>query len=396
MHNSHYKLLVVDDEVGIRQSLVTYLEDSGFVVYEAADAITGFEVFKEHAPDLVITDLCMPKVNGLTLLQQIHELVPSVPVIVISGAGVMSDVVQALRLGAMDYLIKPIVDMEVLVHTVENSLERSQLLVDNQRYRVQLEEVNTQLKQHIAILEQDQKAGHCVQQSMLPVSPFYARDYISEYRLVPSLYLSGDCVDYAFIKQRYFAFYLADVSGHGSAPAFVAIWLKGLVAQLVRLKQMLVQFDSEAGALLELLEMVNDELIEMGINNHLTLVVGFLDTEIHQLYYIVAGHLPLPVLYYQGNAQFLEGSGKPIGLYEQADWEVYQTEVPDNTFSLLLFSDGVLELLEPQALEEKEHALLQLIEHTEGNIDCLMNQLGIADIEELPDDIAVLSIKKMC
>ena len=167
MQNSNYKLLVVDDEISLRQSLVTYLEDSGFVVYDAPDAIRGLRLFEETLPDLVITDLRMPNVDGLTLLKQIHDISPNIPVIVISGASVMGDVVEALRLGATDYLIKPVVDMEVLIHAIHKSLERNQLLVENHKYRLELEQANEQLKRHIRALEQDQKAGHFVQQLSL-------------------------------------------------------------------------------------------------------------------------------------------------------------------------------------------------------------------------------------
>lgn len=78
MDNSQYKLLVIDDELGVRQSLTAYLEDSGFTVYDAPDASTGLALFNELLPDLVITDLSMPDTNGLTLLQQIHDVLPKI------------------------------------------------------------------------------------------------------------------------------------------------------------------------------------------------------------------------------------------------------------------------------------------------------------------------------
>lgn len=395
MDNSHYKLLVIDDELGVRQSITAYLEDSGFQVYDAPDAVTGLALFEEHLPDLVITDLSMPEVNGLRLLQQIHDILPSSPVIVISGAGVMGDVVQALRLGATDYLIKPIVDMEVLVMAIHKSLERCQLLVDNERYRLASEKAHAELKRHIAALEQDQRAGHFVQQSMSPVSPFTAAQYICEHNIIPSLYLSGDCIDYAFIQQRYYAFYLADVSGHGSAPAFVTIWLRNLVAQLVRLKKMLVDFENESNALLILLSTINKQLIEMGINNHLTIIVGVIDTETNQLYYIVAGHLPLPIMLENDKASFLPGSGMPVGLFEHAQWEVSQMSLPETDFSLLLFSDGILELIEEKELIAKEELLLRVVEESQGHIDSIIESVDVQKIAELPDDVAVLSIRKV-
>lgn len=395
MDNTQYKLLVIDDELGVRQSLAAYLEDSGFHVFEAENAETGLALFKEHLPDLVITDLSMPETDGLALLQQIHDVLPSAPVIVISGAGVMGDVVQALRLGATDYFIKPIVDMEVLVLAIHKSFERCQLLVDNERYRLESEKANIELRRHVAALEQDQRAGHFVQHSMSPVSPFTAGQYICEHDLIPSLYLSGDCVDYAFIKQRYYAFYLADVSGHGSAPAFVTIWLRNVVAQLVRLKKMLVEFDSADSALLHLLSLINRQLIEMGINNHLTIIIGVLDTATDQLYYVVAGHLPLPVLLHNNKAKFLPGSGKPVGLFENAKWDVSHVQLPKGDYSLLLFSDGVLELIEDKELTVKEERLLNIVEIAQGHVDSIVDDVGVKEVEELPDDVAVLSIRKV-
>lgn len=395
MDNTQYKLLVIDDEPGVRQSLTAYLEDSGFQVYDAANATVGLALFKEHLPDLVITDLSMPETDGLVLLQQIHDVLPSAPVIVISGAGVMGDVVQALRLGATDYFIKPIVDMEVLVLAIYKSFERCQLIVDNERYRLESEKANIELRRHVAALEQDQRAGHFVQQSMSPVSPFTAGQYIFEHDLIPSLYLSGDCVDYAFIKQRYCAFYLADVSGHGSAPAFVTIWLRNVVAQVVRLKKMLVDFDTADSSLLNLLSLINKQLIEIGINNHLTIIIGVLDTETDQLYYIVAGHLPLPVLLHNNRAKFLPGSGKPVGLFENAQWEVSHVQLPKGDYSLLLFSDGVLELIEDKELTIKEERLLNIVEIAQGHVDSIVDDVGVKDVEELPDDVAVLSIRKV-
>ena len=113
MGNQSRKLLIIDDDTIVRQNIVAYLEDSGFQVFQASDGPSGLASFREHNPDLVLTDLRMPVIDGLQVLRSIHEESPDAAVIVISGAGVISDVVEALRLGASDYLIKPVVDMEM-------------------------------------------------------------------------------------------------------------------------------------------------------------------------------------------------------------------------------------------------------------------------------------------
>lgn len=392
MQNSDYTLLVIDDDVGVRQSFVTYLQDSDFQVYDAPDAQSGLALFEQFIPDLVITDLKMPGMDGLSLLKTLHESYPELPVIVISGAGVMSDVVDALRLGATDYLIKPVVDMEVLIHAIRRSLERAHLLLENQRYRAELEKVNQKLLTHIESLEQDQQAGHFVQQSMQPVSPFSAQDYTCAHKVIPSLFLSGDCIDYAFLEKRYYAFYLADVSGHGSAPAFVTIWLKNLVSQLVRMRKLLSDFDAMHATLQELVTVLNDEMMEIHLNNHMTMIVGIVDTVTHELFYIVAGHLPLPVLITADGARYLEGQGRPLGLFEDNEWEVNHCRLPEKC-SLVLFSDGILELMNGKNLLDQEQSLLQLLAKTGGRHDAICSQLPL-DVTNPPDDIALLSISR--
>ena len=393
MQNSDYKLLVIDDDVGVRQSFVAYLEDSGFEVYDAPDGAAGLELFERCTPNLVITDLRMPGMDGLALLKSLHQRYPELPVIVISGAGVMSDVVDALRLGATDYLIKPVVDMEVLVHAVRRSLERYHLLVENQRYRSELEKANAQLTKHVEALEQDQQAGNFVQQSMLPISPFFAREYTCAHKLIPSLFLSGDCIDYALLDKRYYAFYIADVSGHGSAPAFVTIWLKNLVSQLVRMRRLLSDFDAMHETLQELVTVINDELMAIRLNNHMTMIVGIIDTETNELFYIIAGHLPLPVLITPQGANYLEGFGKPVGLFDDNIWQVNHVRLPD-ACSLVTFSDGILEIIPGKNLLEKEQTLLQLLSETDGSLEAVSARLGLADVKDAPDDIAVLSISR--
>ena len=107
MHTPSATLLIIDDDDVVRASLAAYLEDSGFHVLQAANGLQGLEVFHAESPDLVICDLRMPQVDGLELIRRINALHVETPVIVVSGAGVMSDAVEALRLGAADYLIKP-------------------------------------------------------------------------------------------------------------------------------------------------------------------------------------------------------------------------------------------------------------------------------------------------
>lgn len=133
-------ILVVDDEKPIRQTIRYYLEDNDYNVLEAENGRVGLELFKQKKPDLVLVDLRMPEVDGLDVLAHITGQSTDTPVIIISGTGIIADVVEALRLGAWDYLLKPIEDMSVLLHAVHKALERTRLIRENLEYSQQLEE----------------------------------------------------------------------------------------------------------------------------------------------------------------------------------------------------------------------------------------------------------------
>jgi DNA-binding NtrC family response regulator len=134
------RVLIIDDEDIIRDSVSTYLEDSGFVVYQAGDGREGLSRFQELTPDVVLLDLRMPRMDGLEVLEAIGGQLDRIPVIVVTGAGVLQDAVAALRLGAFDFVTKPIVDMAVLEHAINRALEHTRLLQENRRYQAHLED----------------------------------------------------------------------------------------------------------------------------------------------------------------------------------------------------------------------------------------------------------------
>ncbi len=134
------KVLTIDDEIIVRENIAAYLEDSGHEVLQAGDGAKGLELFRIVKPDIVLCDLRMPKVDGLEVLDAVRKEAPETPIIMISGTGVLHDVIEALRLGAWDYIIKPIHDMGVLDHALNKSIERANLIRENRLYRENLEE----------------------------------------------------------------------------------------------------------------------------------------------------------------------------------------------------------------------------------------------------------------
>ncbi|HET7539320.1 MAG TPA: response regulator [Polyangiaceae bacterium] len=136
------RVLVVDDEEAIRRNFRALLEDAGYAVSEGSNGIEGLAAFSRAQPDIVLTDLRMQFGNdGLDLVAAIHDRADEVPVIVVSGSGTLKDAVAAIRLGAWDYLIKPVQLSEELLVAVQRNLERARLLRENRLYRTRLEEM---------------------------------------------------------------------------------------------------------------------------------------------------------------------------------------------------------------------------------------------------------------
>lgn len=391
MHKVSATLLIIDDDEVVRESLAAYLEDSNFKVLQALNGLQGLQIFESEQPDLVICDLRMPQIDGLELIRRIRQTASETPIIVLSGAGVMSDAVEALRLGAADYLIKPLEDLAVLEHSVRRALDRAYLRVENQRYRDKLEAANRELQASLNLLQEDQNAGRQVQMNMLPVTPWSIEGLEFSHRIIPSLYLSGDFVDYFRVDERRVAFYLADVSGHGASSAFVTVLLKFMTTRLLyesRRNGTLPEFK-----LSEVLAHINRGLINTKLGKHVTMLGGVIDLEKNCLTYSIGGHLPLPVLFVDGQASYLEGRGLPVGLFDDASYDDRVMELPPS-FSLSLFSDGILDVLPGATLKEKEALLPEQVAAAGGTLDGLRQVFGLANLAEMPDDIALLVLSR--
>ncbi|MCP4692715.1 MAG: response regulator [Desulfobacterales bacterium] len=138
-NNSPTTILIIDDEPIIRRSFADHLEDRDYATLTAENGRIGLEILAREQPHLVLTDLRMPEMDGLDVIRRGGRLAPDTPIIVVSGAGRMADAIEALRMGAYDYLIKPVKDLSVLEHTVEKALERARLLRENRAYQANLE-----------------------------------------------------------------------------------------------------------------------------------------------------------------------------------------------------------------------------------------------------------------
>lgn len=385
MADEYRRVLVVSPDGGAWAALLDDLQRQGWQTRLVAHP-DELETFSPCLVFIEAADHDAFLVEHARLLA--HGLDSAAYCAVIPGADVQ-EVLACVRSGAGDVLIaRPTAD------EAEAALERlaTQLHAVLATRRA-LEKSNQSLQESLNILRLDHIAGREVQRSMLPKSPTEHGEYRIEHKIVPSLYLSGDFVGHNYVFNRYLLFYFADVSGHGASSAFITVLLRFHLNRIIR-KHILGQEEwAVARAPEGLLESINRLVLSVEIDKHLTVFAGAIDTKRNILRYVSGAQLPPPVFIVDGDARFLHGKGKPVGLYEDAEWQVYEISLPKR-FALNLVSDGLLETLPGATLLDKERHLQTLLAQAGGNFTDICTALNLDDASERRDDMSVMSITR--
>ncbi len=132
-----FKILVIDDEKNQRTVLAKFLESQGYKVFSAASGEEGLEIIKSKVLDAVITDMKMKGMSGKELLKETKKINPILPVIVITAFGSVEDAVEVMRLGAADYITKP-VNLQELLIKLKKELERAVITKENEQLRKEI------------------------------------------------------------------------------------------------------------------------------------------------------------------------------------------------------------------------------------------------------------------
>jgi serine phosphatase RsbU (regulator of sigma subunit) len=138
---------------------------------------------------------------------------------------------------------------------------------------------------------------------------------------------------------------------------------------------------------------LNRDICRQNLDKHLTLFYGVIDREKNTLRYSNAGQFPYPLLYDGHETRTLECRGRPLGLFDDAQFNVHQCELPQE-FCLALVSDGILELMSEASLLERYSALLSGAHGVDLDVDETARGLDVVADKHLPDDIAFLVIKR--
>ena len=325
------------------------------------------------------------------------SLTERLPTVVVSDSRLDADLLTAVDVGLVDYVVEPMRHGQLLRRMIRKAIELYRLEEERDRDRERLAELNESLETHLALLRLDQQAGGQIQRKLLPPRAQTLGGVRCDYWLMPSLYLSGDFLDFQRFDERFSVFYFADVSGHGASSAFVTVLLKYLC------NRWLSEWDGEQPERLPArwLRALNRELLDTGIGKHMTLFVGVLDHDERCLHYSLGAQLPKPLLVSDGRVEELPGDGMPVGLFPDVDYPRLCHTLPEN-FRLWLCSDGVLECLPGETLDLRLRELEQRV-LTCTTLEELRDSLALElprDIdmegehsgEELPDDLTIMML----
>ncbi|WP_404416932.1 SpoIIE family protein phosphatase [Vreelandella aquamarina] len=391
MQRSKQLIAVIDEPGEERDALAEAITCNGLGVF-AADSV-------EHLPEetalIVAHARAVPRQHWSGLS---HHL----PTLVVSESRQDADLIKAIDIGLVDYIVHPLRHAELLRRMIRKAIELHQLAQERERDRLRLAELNESLETHLALLRMDQQSGGHIQRRLLPAHAISVNNVYFDYWFAPSLYLSGDFLDYQGFDERFSTFYFADVSGHGASSAFVTVLLKYLC------NRWLHEWDGQEPERLpaDWLLALNRELQGTDIGKHATLFVAVIDHHEHRLHYSLGAQLPMPFLKINGQITRLEGEGMPVGLFPDVEYPSFSLDLPEH-FSLWLCSDGVLECLSGASLDERLAELECLISQS-SSLEQLRDQLAFAsqlisddeafdsdvmpDRNALPDDLTIMMV----
>ena len=362
-------IAVMGDDDESTSSLIQRLSRLGF---DAIHAKRGSRAFAKVLEDSDV--IVCGSVDHAALGIDANGRLPGVFVLLVRELPDASTMLSAMRHGVIDMVTVPADDAE-LGARIRAALTHAK-------------STDLRIAGQLDTLERDQRAGQYIQLRMLPRSPATIDNYRLAHRVQPSMFLSGDFVDYFRIAERHFVFYIADVSGHGASSAFVTVILKNFSRRMRR--EYRSRMLANPG---EILAVLNRELLDQSLGKHVTMCIGVVDIDANTVAYANAGHFPHAIHATQGRATFLAVPGKPVGLFDAVEYDVAEIYMQPGD-SIVAFSDGVLEVMHEKGLAAKETRLVNCTAARAPDIDALWRDIGVAEGDPAPDDLTCLMVTR--
>ncbi len=327
MDDGRIRILVVDDEIDLEQLMLQRMRrEIRRGRYEFEFAHNGAEALellrKDNGFDIVLSDINMPVMDGLTLLSQIPDVDPDIRAVMVSAYGDMENIRTAMNHGAFDFVTKPI-DFTDLKTTIERTIENLTL------WRNALS-----ARDKLVALQNELDVARKMQQDILPKS-FPASAAFDLYAsMVPALSVGGDFFDVYEFNDGRVGIAIADVSGKGVPAAMF------MMASRTLLKACAAISDSPAAVVEQVNTMLSDENDAM---TFVTLLYGIYDSGTKEFVYANGGHNPPVIVKPNLTTELLESTGG-VALGVMQDFEYRENTVTLEPGSMIVFyTDGVVE-----------------------------------------------------
>jgi phosphoserine phosphatase RsbU/P len=409
------QLLVVDDDEANRDMLSRRLERKGYSVTVAEDGSRAIELVRERRFDLVLLDVLMPGLSGLEVLRELRTAHPAtvLPVIMATALSESGDVVEALRLGANDYVSKPL-DFPVVLARIQAQLSLKQAVEDVVRLERSLEQRNVELIGANARLEEanrrmqrDLRAAARIQEAFLPRGEptFPQARFAWHYR--PCEELAGDGLNVFTLDDRRAALYVFDVSGHGVASALLSVSLSRVLSPPSDPSSVLRPETGNGGGAESIACPMSPAEVAGRLNRmfpfdeateqYFTMVFGVLDVATGEFRYVSAGHPGVAYVPGAGEGRIIENRGFPIGL-AQVPYEE-QVLVLASGDRIYLYSDGIPEAMDADGRVFGGDRMLATLERTRGEpldraVTALLEDIGRwTGSAGLRDDVSLVAVE---
>lgn len=380
------KILSVDDELDLERLLTQYfrrkIKKGEYEFYFAHNGLEALQMMLVQPDfDVILSDINMPEMDGLTLLAKINEMQnPALKCIMVSAYGDMENIRSAMNQGAFDFTTKPI-NLEDLERTIEKAAEQISFIKKAQQEHTQLESIRNDL--HIA---------QEIQQTILPKTfpPFPELKSFDIYAYMNAAkYVGGDFYDFFRIDQDRLGFVIADVAGKG-VPAAIFMAISRTVIRTIALTENSAAMCMQRSNAFLCQENTNEMFV--------TVFYGILNLNTGLVTYCNAGHNP-PILMKKDNTvvsipltnDFILGSIDNITYHEKT----LQLSPGDN---LLLYTDGITEAMNTRHEQYSEQRLLENCQELIGKspkeiVDKITETVGKFVVGAVQsDDITLLSI----
>jgi sigma-B regulation protein RsbU (phosphoserine phosphatase) len=415
--------LIAEDSRIQAKILESRLTQAGYVVYVAGDGAAAIELARRHKPDVIISDIEMPRMTGYEFCRAVKQdpMLRDVPVVLLSTLSEAVDIIKGLDAGADNYVTKPYDPnyllsrvesllkspagngeqkadgelsvtlggqtyrvksgrrqvLNLLVSTFENAVEKNRELhrVNEQltlakeklqHWNAELESLNERLDSANQRMSRDLHAAARVQQSLLPSGRLDLPAVQFAWKYTPCDELAGDFLNYFPLDDRHIALFVVDVSGHGAASALLAVAVGRLLTAHASASSLLVHRASETAPLvITPPAAVAGELnrrfpMESQNGLYFTMVYGILDVETNDFRYVVAGHPPLVHVPCGAGPRILPGDGFAIGMVEGIDYDEHVIRLAPGD-RVYLYSDGVPEAMNADLDQFTDDRMLEVL-----------------------------------